>query len=105
MDIQDSLQLRGILRYIAGRHEELKVLAEGTFAPSDCQNFALALQMVCLIVRSYVSNSIGPSSSQDLRNDVRSGEDRQKLGDALCKLVLWTKLAPPIPRRMFFFSF
>lgn len=46
LDIQDSLQMNGILRYIADRPEELKALTEGPFTPSDCQSFATALQLV-----------------------------------------------------------
>jgi hypothetical protein len=47
LDIQDSLEMKGILRYIAGRPEELKLLTESS-SPSDCQNFAKALQMARL---------------------------------------------------------
>ncbi|KIJ38918.1 hypothetical protein M422DRAFT_231000 [Sphaerobolus stellatus SS14] len=79
LDIQDALQSQGILRYIAGRNEELKVLAEGTFTPSDCQNFALALQ-------------------KHLRTEDTFRGERQKIGNALWKLMTWTKFAPPIPR-------
>jgi len=79
LDIQDSLQVEGILRYIAGRSEEIKALADGAFSPSDCQNFALALQ-------------------NDLRENDGSPEERHKIGDALWKLTQWTKMPPPIAR-------
>ena len=46
LDIQDSLQINGVLRYIAGRPNELRALTELPFTPSDCQSFAIALQSV-----------------------------------------------------------
>ncbi|KAF8527090.1 kinase-like domain-containing protein [Gautieria morchelliformis] len=78
LDIQDSLQMKGIIRYIAGRPEELKALTEGPFTPSDCQNFMTALQVW-------------------IRDDKeRSSEERSKLSDALWKLCIWTNISPPL---------
>jgi len=44
LDIRDSLEVRDIILYIAGRPEELRALTE-TSTPSDFQDFARALQM------------------------------------------------------------
>lgn len=96
LDIQDSLEIRGIIRYIAGRPEELRALTE-TSSPSDCQDFAKALQMACKFpCRSYRSILIFLQHNRD--PDI-SLDERSKIADALWKLVTWSNVPLPLADR------
>jgi hypothetical protein len=101
LDIQDSLQVGGILLYVAGRSEEIKTLVESAFTPSDWRSFAMALQKVGFFpAEGYKTIIRGASlhSFQHLRENNCSPEEGHKIKDALWKLTQWTKMPPPIAR-------